>query len=35
MDFSEVVSFVHYANRCTLITGFDDDGLVILEVIQC
>ena len=35
MDFSEVVSCVHYANASTFITWLDDNGLVILEVVQC
>ena len=35
MDFSEVVSCVHYANVSTLITWFDDNILFILEVFQC
>ena len=35
VDFSKVVSCVHYANASTFITWFDDNGLVILKVIQC
>ena len=35
MDFSEVVSCVHYADASTLITWFDDNRLFILEVFQC
>ena len=35
MDFNEVVSCVYYADASTFITWFDDDRLVILEVIQC
>ena len=35
MDFGEVVFCVHYADASTFITWFDDDGLVILEVVQC
>ena len=34
VDFSEVVS-VHYANVSTFITWFDNNGLVIFDVIQC
>ena len=32
MDFGEVVSCVHYRNASTIITSFDDNGLVITEV---
>ena len=32
MDFGEVVSCVHYENASTLITYFDDNGLVILRL---
>ena len=35
VDFGEVVFCVHYAYASTFITWFDDDGLVILEVVQC
>ena len=35
VDFSELVSCVHYANAFTFITWFDDNGLVIFEVVQC
>ena len=35
VDLSEVVSFVHYANASTFITLFDDNGLVIFEVVRC
>ena len=35
MDFGEVASCVHCADASTFITWFDDDGLVILEVVQC
>ena len=35
VDFGEVVSCVHYADSSNFITWFDDDGLVILEVLQC
>ena len=34
VDFSEVVSCVHNANASTFITWFDDNGLVIFEVVQ-
>ena len=34
MDFSEVVFCVHYADASTFITWFDDDKLVIFEVVQ-
>ena len=32
VDFSEIVSCVHYTNASTFITWFDDNGLVIFEV---
>ena len=35
VDFSEVVFCVHYANASTFTTLFDDNGLVIFEVVQC
>ena len=35
VDLSEVVSCVHYANVSTFITWFDDNGLVIFEVVKC
>ena len=35
VDFNEVVFCVHYADASTFITWFDDDRLVILEVVQC
>ena len=35
MDFGEVVSCVHDTDASTFITRFDDDRLVILEVVQC
>ena len=35
VDFDEVVSWVHYPNVSTFITWFDDNGLVIFEVVQC
>ena len=35
MDFGEVASCVHYADASTFMTRFDDDRLVILEVVQC
>ena len=35
MDFSEVVFCVNYANASILIKWFDDNELVILEVVQC
>ena len=35
VDFSEVVFCVHYTNASTFITWFDDNGLVIYEVVQC
>ena len=34
MDFSEVVPCVHYAGDSTFITWFDDDRLVIIEVVE-
>ena len=34
MDFSEVVPCVHYAGVFTFITWFDDDRLVIIEVVE-
>ena len=33
--FSEVVSCIHYANASTFIAWFDDNGLIIFEVVQC
>ena len=33
VDISEIVSCVHYANAYAFITWFDDNGLVIFEVI--
>ena len=35
MNFSEVVSCVHYANASTFIIWFDNDRSVIFEVVQC
>ena len=35
VDLGEVVSCIHCADIFTFITWFDDDGLVILEVVQC
>ena len=35
VNFAEVVSCVHYADSSNFVTWFDDDGLVILEVVQC
>ena len=35
VDLGEVVSCIHSADIFTFITWFDDDGLVILEVVQC
>ena len=35
VDFGEVVSCVHYANASTFIVWFDDNELVIFEVVQC
>ena len=35
VDLSEVVSYVNYANVSTFITWFDDNGLVIFEVVKC
>ena len=34
VDFGEVVSCVHYADVSIFIAWFDDDGLVLLEVVQ-
>ena len=34
-DLREVVSCVHYANACAFITWFDENGLVIFEVVKC
>ena len=34
VNFSEVVSCVHYANASTFITWFDGNGLFIFEVTQ-
>ena len=35
VDFSELVSCVHYTDASTFITGFDDNRAVIFEVVQC
>ena len=35
LDFGEIISCVHYANASTFIIWFDDNELVIFEVVQC
>ena len=35
VDLSEVVSCVHYINASPFITWFDDNRLVIFEVVKC
>ena len=35
VDFSDVVTCVHYANAPTFIAWFDNNRLVILKVVQC
>ena len=35
VDLREVVSCVHYANASVFITWFDENGLVIFEVVKC
>ena len=35
MDSREVMPYVHDTNVSTFMTWFDDNGLVIFEVVQC